>query len=143
MRLGHHAQMLYEDDVVNAVCTFLERDGWQIVSRAMAHQHGDDIVARRGSDRLIVEAKGEGSSKQGTSRFGLHFNRGQVNTHVGVAVLRALGVASAGDALAAVALPGNGDHKAVAGRAAPALARAGVGIFWVAEDRSVQAELPW
>lgn len=135
--------MLYEDSVVDAVCAALEADGWEILSKARATERGDDIVARRGSQRLIVEAKGAGSSKVGTNRYGRSFNRGQVGTHVGVAVLRALQVASRGDALAAVALPGNDHHREIAGRAAPALSRAGVGIFWVDEDRAVSSDLPW
>ncbi len=137
------AQVLYEDQVVHAVCAALERAGWNIVSRALAHQHGDDIVAERGAERLVVEAKGAGSSKEGTRRFGLEFNRGQVRSHVGVAVLRALTVASRGTSLAAVALPDNTQHRDIAGSAAVALARAGVGVFWVAEDGSVTADLPW
>ncbi len=135
--------MIYEDDVVNAVCSTLQADGWRIVSRAMAHERGDDIVALRAGQRLIVEAKGEGSSKAGTNRYGQSFNRGQVNTHVGVAVLRALTVASAGTASSAMALPDNASHRDIAGAALPALQRAGVGVFWVATDSSVAADLPW
>ncbi len=135
--------MLYEDDVVDAVCAHLKADGWQIESVAHAHQHGDDIVAVRGDERLVVEAKGAGSSKEGTRRFGQPFNGGQVKTHVGVAVLRALGVASEGAAFAAVALPDNEHHRRIAGRAAPALTKAGVGIFWVDETHHVTAQLPW
>ncbi len=135
-------QVLYEDQVVQAVCAALEGAGWNIVSRAFAHQHGDDIVAERGAERLVVEAKGAGSSKKGTRRFGLEFNRGQVRSHVGVAVLRALAVASRGTSLAAIALPDNTQHRDIAGSAATALSRAGIGIFWVAEDGSVTADLP-
>ena len=135
--------MLYEDHVVDAVCKHLKADGWQIQSLAHAHQHGDDIVAVRGDERLVVEAKGAGSSKEGTRRYGQLFNGGQVKTHVGVAVLRALGVASDGVALSAVAFPDNTHHRQVAGRAAVALARAGVGIFWVDDDHRVTADLPW
>jgi hypothetical protein len=100
-------------------------------------------VAVRGDERLVVEAKGAGSSKEGTRRFGQPFDVGQVKSHVGVAVLRALGVASDGRALSAVAFPDNEHHRRVAGKAARALARAGVGIFWVDDDHRVTADLPW
>ena len=135
--------MLYEDQVVDAVCTQLEADGWHIQSRAHAHQHGDDIVAVRGDERLVVEAKGAGSSKEGTRRYGSSFDRGQVKTHVGVAVLRALGVASERTARSAVAFPEDRNHRDVAGRIVPALAAAGVGVFWVDDDCNVTAQLPW
>lgn len=135
--------ILYEDDVVDAVCAFLTSSGWRIDRRAHAHQRGDDIVASRADQRLVVEAKGAGSSKEGTKRYGKSFNRGQVKTHVGMAVLRALGVAGEGTALAAIALPDDAVHRDVAGRAAPALAKAEVGIFWVSTDLGVRHELPW
>jgi hypothetical protein len=41
--------------------------GLAIGKPAHAHQHGDDIVAVRGDERLVVEAKGAGSSKAGTA----------------------------------------------------------------------------
>jgi hypothetical protein len=135
--------VLYEDHVVDAVCAHLEAEDWRIESRAHAHQHGDDIVAVRGDERLVVEAKGAGSSKAGTRRYGLAFNRGQVKSHVGVAVLRALGVASDRTALSAVAFPDDRDHRDVAGRIVPALADAQVGVFWVDPNHRVTAELPW
>lgn len=135
--------MLTEDDVVEAVCRQLVRDGWGIESRALAVQHGDDIVAVKAGCRLIVEAKGEGSSKPGTRRFGQMFTRNQVKSHVAVAVLRALVVLSRGDARAAVAFPDNEHHRELAGAAAPALAAAGMGVFWVADDGSVSADVPW
>lgn len=80
---------LLEDDVVQAVMQHLESDGWSIKSFALAHQHGDDIVATRADQRLIVEAKGAGSSKAGTKRFGQPFTRNQVGSHVSVAILEA------------------------------------------------------
>lgn len=61
---------LYEDDVVRAVMEHLASEGWTIESFALSHQHGDDIVASRGAERPVVEAKGDGSSKSTTARFG-------------------------------------------------------------------------
>jgi membrane-bound lytic murein transglycosylase B len=92
--------VLYEDDVVAAVAAYLHANGWEIESTALATQHGDDIVAMRDGERLIVEAKGEGSSKAHTSRYGKAFNQGQVSTHVvrfvdGIPLLLGLAVAYA------------------------------------------------
>jgi hypothetical protein len=136
--------ILTEDEVVDAVADYLARDGWEIVGVAHAHEHGDDITAERDGVRLVVEAKGAGSSKAGTKRFGLRFNHGQVRTHVAVAVLRMLGVTSAGKALAAVALPDNRHHREVFGKAERSLLAAGVGVFWVDDDGRVSGvSLPW
>ena len=61
----------------------LELEGWTILVHATAIQHGHDLVAERGSERLIIEAKG-------TARFGKLFNSNHVFDHVAKAVLKAL-----------------------------------------------------
>jgi len=132
--------MLFEDDVVAAVATHLRADGWQIESTALATQHGDDIVATRSGQRLVVEAKGQGSSKAHTSRYGKPFNRGQASTHVGVAVLRSLRVVSEGTSTAALALPDDEFHRREVDRVHPALSRLGVWVFWVGPDGAVSVQ---
>jgi hypothetical protein len=132
--------LLYEDDVVRAVMSYLESEGWTIESFALSHQHGDDIVALCGSERLIIEAKGEGSSKSTTARFGKSFNPNQVKTHVSVAVVRAMRVVSEGVASAGVALPGTEPHRTEVGRLSEALRTLGIRIYWVEPDSSVQVQ---
>lgn len=66
--------MLTEGAVINLLCEHLVADGWKVVSRAMPDQRGTDVVATRAGVRLEVEAKGEGSSKAHTARFGKPFN---------------------------------------------------------------------
>jgi hypothetical protein len=132
------AGLLSEDDVVRAVIAYLEAEGWKIESFALSHQRGDDVVATRGAEKLLVEAKGEGSSRAGSRRHGLPFNRNQVRTHVSVAVVRAMRTVSKGDAIAAIALPLNDLHRAEVARIAGALRLMGVGVYWVANDGSVE-----
>ncbi len=132
--------MLTEDAVIDAVRDHLIADRWEIVSRARATEHGVDLVAMRDGARLEVEAKGAGSSKPHTARYGRAFNRGQVFDHVAKAVLKALRVASAGKARAAVAFPDNGDHRAEVELVRVALQRAGIIVFWVSEESTVSVE---
>lgn len=54
------AMRLSEDTVKSAVASVLQADGWETDIR-WGHVHGIDIAATRGSERLILEAKGEGS----------------------------------------------------------------------------------
>jgi len=122
------------------VVDHLRADGWTIESTALATQHGDDIVATRSGERLIAEAKGQGSSKTHTRRFGLPFDRGQARTHVGVAVLRSLSVVSDGVASAAIALPDDESHRREVGKVERALSRLGVVVFWVDQDRAVSVQ---
>lgn len=131
---------LYEDDVVTAVMTHLSREGWSIESHAMAHQHGDDIVARREDARLVIEAKGAGSSKPETKRYGDPFDRGQVRSHVSVAIHRALRVWSEGRAKAGLAFPDNNHHREMVSHVLPALRQLGIAVFWVADDLSVSVD---
>jgi hypothetical protein len=128
--------VLYEDDVVDAVCVHLQASGWIIQSFARAHQRGDDIVATRDARTLRVEAKGGGSSKPGTKRFGKQFSLGQCGISASQATFRALGVVSAGDE-GAVAFPDTADYRRVLGPVLPALARAHITVYMVAEDHSV------
>jgi HJR/Mrr/RecB family endonuclease len=71
-----HRTVLTEDQVVEAVAVHLTAQGWVVKSRALATQHGDDLVLSRNGVRLVVEAKGEGSSKPGTKRYGQTFTSG-------------------------------------------------------------------
>lgn len=141
--LSYFESVLLEDDVVDAVADFIVAHGWTIDSTAHAHQRGDDIVARKDDQRLLVEAKGEGSSKAMTNRFGQLFTGNQVGSHIGVAVVRALRWASNGGALPALAFPDNPHHRHGVDAIAPALAVVGIGVFWVSEDRQVTLESPW
>jgi hypothetical protein len=103
--------MLTEDQVVEAVCNYLSARSWQIVSRATAVQRGYDIVAKRKDRQLIIEAKGAGSSKESSARFGMTFSSAQVFDHVAKAILKALRVVTAGSASAGVALPDDALHR--------------------------------
>lgn len=136
----HGRDVLTEDDVIDAVRDFLFERGWELVSRATAIQRGEDLVMEAHAERLIIEAKGAGSSKLGTARYGNVFNKRQVFDHVGKAILKALRVASSGEAVAGVALPDNADHRHEIDLVRPALHRAGIIVFWVAEDRTTRVD---
>lgn len=136
-RAGHLTTMLREDDVVAAVAAYLRNEGWEIESTALATQHGDDIVATRDGERLVVEAKGEGSSKAHTKRFGSPFTNQQASVHIAVAVLRSMRVVSEGTSTAAIALPAVDSHRREVDRVAPALSKMGIWVFWVARDGAV------
>jgi hypothetical protein len=135
--------MLTEDDVIDAVRDHLMRHGWRIVARATATQRGYDLVAERRGRRLIVEAKGEGSSKERSARYGQSFNKGQVFDHVAKAILKALRVAAFGGNGAAVALPDNADHRHEIELVGDALDRLDVGVFFVREGGVVTLQASW
>jgi Holliday junction resolvase-like predicted endonuclease len=131
---------LTEDQVVDAVCQLLTQDGYSIVQQARSTQHGFDIVAQKGNSVLIIEAKGAGSSKAGTARYGKEFSANQVFDHVAKAVLKALRVVSSGNARTGIALPDNAHHRYEIEQVARALRQAGIIVFWVDEDAVVRVE---
>lgn len=130
--------VLTEDQVVDAVCRHLVDEGYAIEQRALATQHGFDIVATKDGARLVVEAKGAGSSKAGTARYGAEFNGNQVFDHVAKAVLKALRVVSLGSDEAGIALPDNERHRREVEQVTTALRRVGVTVFWVDEQGRVR-----
>lgn len=135
--------MLTEDAVVAAVCRVLEDDGYVIVARALATEHGHDIVAVKNGQKLFVEAKGAGSSKEGSARYGSEFNRNQVFDHVAKAVLKAMRVVTARNGRAAVALPDNANHRREIDQICHALNAAGIAVFLVSESEEVRLDSPW
>jgi len=52
--------VLTENDVIDAVCDYLEAAGYEILQRSHTKQKGTDIIAKRpeGPGRLLIEAKG-------------------------------------------------------------------------------------
>lgn len=135
--------MLTEDAVVAAVCRNLEERGYEIETRALATEHGHDIVAIKEGQRLFVEAKGAGSSKEGTARYGSEFSRNQVFDHVAKAVLKAMRVVAAGDGRAGIALPDNAYHRREIDQIRAALHAAGVAVFLVSDADEVRLDSPW
>ncbi|GAB3917626.1 hypothetical protein GCM10011575_31200 [Microlunatus endophyticus] len=136
--------MLLEDDAVDAVAEFITEHGWTIESIAHATEHGDDIVATKGNEVLRVEAKGSGSSRGHSARFGKTFTSGQVHTHVAVAVLRAMTwVSQSQSTRAAMALPDDQAHRSRIERVDASLRRLHIGVFWVTEGRAVSVDAPW
>ena len=132
--------VLTEDFVVDSVCRALSADGYTIVQQLLATERGFDIVAQRDGKELVIEAKGAGSSKAGTARYGKEFNSNQVFDHVAKAVLKALRVVSSDGLRAGIALPDNASHQREVVQVAPALRQAGVAVFWVSESGDVRVD---
>ncbi len=89
--------MLYESDVINAVCEKLESLGYSIQQKLDTNQKGDDIVAIRHGEKtrkILIEAKGETSSRKNSERFGNRFDGAQVKVHVAEALYKAVQVIS-------------------------------------------------
>lgn len=142
--------MLTEDDVVDAVKSDLEARGYEVTSALRSTERGVDIVALKLTTppfELFIEAKGAGSARIGSARYGSEFNSGQVFDHVAKAILKALMAAAPAAASierrAGIAVPQNRLHLRHIEPVEQSLRKAGIAVFWVSEDRSVRVDSDW
>lgn len=150
MRNSEDASSLTENEVVDAVCKWLEpynSPSYHIESRCNTNQTGNDIVAIRLSDNLClhVEAKGATSSKSSSKRFGKPFNRAQIRVHIGQALRKAAEMLSQehNSHRVAIALPDTSIQRDEIGKIKPMLDRWGIGVFWVERDGTIESDSPW
>ena len=132
--------IIYEDEVIDRVRDYLTARGWEVVSRATVDERGEDLVMRSAELEVSIEAKGAGSSKPTSRRYGQPFTGSQVVAHVAKAVLKALGVASVGGRIAAIALPDTPKHRSEIDKIIQALTLTGITVFWVTADAKVTTE---
>ena len=129
--------MLTENQVVEAVASYLKSHGWQIRRTSTGRQRGFDVLAKRHGRSLAVEAKGGGSGTKGTRRYGKPFTSNQKRSHVGMALLSAAQIVSKGEHNAAIAVPDDPEHRKLVTRIGPVLKRLGITVYLVAPDMSV------
>jgi hypothetical protein len=136
--------MLKESDVIKAVCQFLTTQGYRVTQHLSESQTGDDIVAVSPKGKnVLIEAKGETSSKPHTSNYGKPFGSSQVLDHVSKAFYRAASYTSK-SVLAGIALPKNEAHVRRVAIIQPVLAKLNVEVFWVKpEDGKVEVIGNW
>ena len=128
--------MLTESDVIAAVCEHLRAEGYEIRQQLAESQDGDDIIAVRADEPLIIEAKGETSSKPGTARHGKPFNRSQVLSHVSRAFYRAAKTRRAGVRVG-MAFPRTSLHLEMVLAIRQSLSDLAITVYWVDQDKSV------
>jgi hypothetical protein len=136
--------MLTESEVIDAVCEFLKNNGWSIKSHCIETEKGDDIIAIHSKRNLLatIEAKGETSSMEHTSRYGKPFSSTQVKSHVARAFFRA--AKSVGtDHLGGLALPKTRAHISCVAEIEAALRLLRLEVFWVSVDGSVETSGFW
>ena len=140
--------MLYEWDVIEAVCKFLSSQEYEIIQKLTESQRGDDIIAVSldGNEKIFIEAKGETSSKKGSTRFGKPFSRTQVRNHVANAfykAARSLNNNEGQSMRSGIALPKKQDHIDLVKKITKALAILQIEVFWVNSNGLVEVAGNW
>lgn len=135
--------MLTEDEVLQAVKKHLLAQGLRVETVATSSEHGPDLVATPPDGRwqLVVEAKGQTSSRSASARFGKEFDGAQVQSHVARAFFTAAAALSgdpSGRTRGAIALPNTSRHREQVRKIERAVRILGLGVFLVEADGSVQ-----
>lgn len=81
---------LLEDSVIQSFCLYLELEGWTIQTKCLGRDHGTDIVAHKGNNSLLVEAKGGKGNPQNGPVVRAKFDSGQIKDHLGKAIVKVL-----------------------------------------------------
>jgi hypothetical protein len=67
-----------ENQIVEAVCEFIEQQGGVIRQRLTTDEQGVDIIAEFLGEDCYIEAKGATSADPNSARFGMPFTRSQI-----------------------------------------------------------------
>jgi len=142
--------MLFETDVIDAVCVHLESHGFTILQRLSPTERGIDVIAKREEPspfELSIEAKGETSERKGSQRYGKPFDSAQVKIHVAEAFYTAAQLLSSEGnhtlSRVGIALPQNPLHQRYVTSIQGTLVALRVGVFWVTHDKRVFLVAPW
>lgn len=135
----------WEGNVVEAVGSFLESDGWVIRSKAntLIKERGIDLDAHRGSQRILVEAKGYPSKAYRDPRKAGQVKPTNPTLQAGhwfaQALLKVVQLRSTEQhAIPVIALPDFPKYRSLYGSIQPALALLGIAVMFVDEGGNVE-----
>lgn len=134
--------VLTENEIVQTLAEYLGREGYRIVKQLTTLEQGIDLDAIHiaTSQRLLVEAKGGTSSKEGTARFGKPFSQNQAKSHVAVAFYcgaKLLQKYASESAQVALAFPDDKNHRGFVEATGGVLKRLGIRVYFVDQNRQV------
>jgi hypothetical protein len=132
-----------ENQVIEAVCSHLERAGFAITQRLHTTAQGIDVMARHRSTgaELYVEAKGGTSSRAGSNRYGKDYTQSQVFDRVAKGILTTMHLrdtyASKAKISVALAVPDSPWFRRYLTDVASQLATLEIGVLMVAPSGTV------
>lgn len=138
--------MLFESQVISSVSKYLKGKGHKIIQELNESQKGDDIISidSKGS-KYYIEAKGETSSKKGSSRYGKPFTSSQVGVHVAKAFYRAAQIKqeNSHNCKVGIALPKTKEHQKKIQKIEKTLKDLSIEVLWVNKNKSVDLMGNW
>jgi hypothetical protein len=143
VKVAHDAEWFWEGNVQSAVVRILAADGWDIirVAATASREHGIDVEAKKGGQRLLVEVKGyPGATYSRGPNAGEpkpHGVGAQARTYFGNGLLAGLTMrGDHPDARIVVAFPSMETFRNLSRRVIVPLRDAGVEI-WLVDDNGV------
>ena len=128
-----------ENDVIKHVSSYLEKNGYEIISSCDTSQHGYDLIATKGGKYLYIEAKGQTSSDPNSSRYGKEFDHSQKVDHVAKAIYKTMKTQNQEkNCKTAIALPSDNVHKNIITNILPSLKKLDITTFYVDEKGNVE-----
>jgi len=131
-----------ENEIVEKVCDYLQKRGYEISQRLHTTEQGIDIIAKNhtSNEVLHVEAKGGTSSRIGSARFGKPYSPSQVFDRVAKGFYTACQMLSQNkDAKNkfALAVPDTILFRKYLGAVKPAMNKLGIVVFLVSQTQEV------
>jgi hypothetical protein len=125
-----------ENQVIEALKKHLLARGYAFVSECSTTMQGIDLVMKKDNHEIWVEAKGDTSSREGSSRFGMKFNDQQCNDHFSRAFFKSCQMRdeakrSKKDTRIAIAFAHTKHYQKYCDRTNETRKELGIGLFWI------------
>lgn len=134
-------ELLTEDEVVEILCQYLKKKGWEIIHKAKGHQRGPDIKASKNDKVLVVEAKGARGNPKSPVTKKPKFSSGENKTNLGEAIVKVLEEKNKDPKInIAIALPNHDHIKKTLTYAVPEVIKIGINLFWISKNGNVEEE---
>jgi len=132
---------MLEDEVVEKLSQWLSKKGWRVDNLCKGHTHGNDISAVKGTDRLIVEAKGGRGNPKSPVTTRKKFNCSQIKTHFGKAIVKLFEERNKDPrVIVAIAQPDDKYIIDCLSDAIPGVINAGIRLYWVPDKGYVREQ---
>lgn len=131
-----------EDEIIEALCTHLERTGCRITSRCSTRERGIDITGHCEGRYYYIEAKGGTSSREGSNRYGKLYTQSQVFDRVAKGFYTAACLRSkyGEESVVGLAFPETPTFRRYVRDVAFASTRLHLTFYWVQPDHTVKEE---
>ncbi|WP_231559629.1 hypothetical protein [Flavobacterium rivuli] len=128
-----------EDKAVLLLVNYLENRGWKIDGYCLGQTKGCDITANKNFENIKIEVKGSRAGDLSPTRKRKYFDRGQIKTHFGRAIVKILEDKYKNPACrVAIAHPFDNDIISAIGHLIPFLKKLEIEHFWIYEDGKIE-----